>query len=81
VQAELEQRHKRLTEEKDTMVEMFTILQILLATQSISQFQAFKRDNYRSILSEWARVAQQATPELEAVWEFIAEESRTHGIV
>lgn len=50
VQAELEQRQKRLNEEKETMVEMYTILQILLATRSIQEFRSFKRDNYHSIL-------------------------------
>lgn len=41
VQAELEQKHKRLTEEKNTMIEMFSILEILLATKSIPLFKVF----------------------------------------
>jgi hypothetical protein len=60
------------------MVEMFAVLQILLATRSINQFQTFKRDNYSSILEEWAQLVHQATPELEAVWLFIAEDSKSH---
>lgn len=41
VQAELEQKHKKLTEEKSTMIEMFSILEILLATKSIPLFKVF----------------------------------------
>jgi hypothetical protein len=38
VQSELELKHKKLTEGKNTMIEMFRILEILLATKSIALF-------------------------------------------
>ena len=77
VQAELEGQEKDLLAEKHLIVELFSIVQIVLAEKTIPIFKNIKYNEYFNIIHLWIKTTGQVNPEIESIWKWLYDESQS----